>query len=68
MPRLKPQPPFLSMMIKNRIKQSQKRLDLLPELKGSLKDVELEKAFEEGLLPHARTEVRQQWKDYGGST
>jgi len=49
LPRMKPQPEHISMIIKNRIRSREKRLQFKAALLEDLNDLALESRFEEGL-------------------
>lgn len=62
MPRLKPQPEWMSMMIKNRIKAAQRRMDMDSILQESLDHVRRERVFEQGL---GLEPVGDSWRVFG---
>ncbi|KAF9528710.1 hypothetical protein CPB83DRAFT_309370 [Crepidotus variabilis] len=53
LPRMKPQPEHISMTIRNRIRAREKRITRQAEMQHALRDLELEREFEEGLLREA---------------
>ena len=57
LPRMKPQPEHVSMLIKKRMRARERRLNMKTQLLEDLNDLHLERKFEEGLRKLNKVDV-----------